>query len=260
MIDPGEHAYGPRVHLHGDAWSLAALARLSSPHVTQTDLLGLLRSLYAGLLGRVMATETATVDVEVETRMAAVHRDRGYWRGTIVDPAVRVVVIDVIRGGIVPAQTCFEELARVMPLEQLRLDHLNLARRSGDSGEVLGADLTGSKVGGSLEGATVLLPDPMGATGSTLIAAMDHLVEEYGRPARFICMPLIATPEFLRAVLDHAGRTAVHTYRVDRGTSSAAVQAEVPGVRWDEERGLDERGYIVPGAGGLGEVLNNSWC
>lgn len=260
MIDPGEHAYGPRVHLHGDAWSLAALARLGSPHVTQTELLALLRSLYAGLLGRVMASEAPTVQVEVETRMAAVHRDRGTWRGAAVDPATKVVVVDVIRGGIVPAQTCFEELARVLPLEQLRLDHLSLSRRSDGDGQVVGADLAGSKVGGGLEGAIVLLPDPMGATGSTVLAATEHLTEAFGRPARFVCMPLIVTPEYLRAVLGHDGRAVVHAYRVDRGTSAPAVQAEVPGVRWDEERGLDERGYIVPGAGGLGEVLNNSWC
>jgi uracil phosphoribosyltransferase len=32
-----------------------------------------------------------------------------------------------------------------------------------------------------------------------------------------------------------------------------------PGERWDEERGLTDLGYIVPGAGGVGELLNNSW-
>jgi uracil phosphoribosyltransferase len=33
----------------------------------------------------------------------------------------------------------------------------------------------------------------------------------------------------------------------------------VPGELWGEERGLDDHHYIVPGAGGLGEVLNNSF-
>ena len=32
------------------------------------------------------------------------------------------------------------------------------------------------------------------------------------------------------------------------------------GTHWERERGLNEQGYIVPGAGGMGEVLNNSWC
>jgi uracil phosphoribosyltransferase len=33
-----------------------------------------------------------------------------------------------------------------------------------------------------------------------------------------------------------------------------------PGVEWERERGLNEQSYIVPGAGGMGEVLNNAWC
>jgi len=36
--------------------------------------------------------------------------------------------------------------------------------------------------------------------------------------------------------------------------------ATIPGERWDEEKGLNERHYIVPGAGGLGEIINNSFA
>jgi uracil phosphoribosyltransferase len=32
-----------------------------------------------------------------------------------------------------------------------------------------------------------------------------------------------------------------------------------PGTHWDEERGLNDIQYIVPGAGGVGEILNNAW-
>ena len=39
----------------------------------------------------------------------------------------------------------------------------------------------------------------------------------------------------------------------------AKVLSTVPGTHWDEERGLDEHQYIVPGAGGVGEILNNAW-
>jgi uracil phosphoribosyltransferase len=35
---------------------------------------------------------------------------------------------------------------------------------------------------------------------------------------------------------------------------------EVPGKRWTEEKGLNDHQYIVPGAGGLGEILNNAYC
>lgn len=257
---PREHAYGERVHLHGDAWSLASLARVSSPEISQTELYGVVRSLYAGLLARVMAQESPTIETEVSTRMAAVHGEKGAWQGTVVDPGQNVVVVDIVRGGMVPAQTCFEELARVLPIERLRLDHLIMSRRSDEAGRVVGADLSGSKVGGGIEGALVLVPDPMGATGTTLVTAIEHLIEAHGKPAAFVCMPLISTPEFIRTVTTQVPSAVVHTYRVDRGSSSSEVQAQVPGTRWDEESGLDEHGYIVPGAGGLGEVLNNSWC
>ena len=33
----------------------------------------------------------------------------------------------------------------------------------------------------------------------------------------------------------------------------------VPGTHWDRESGLDARQYIVPGGGGFGELMNNSW-
>ena len=52
----------------------------------------------------------------------------------------------------------------------------------------------------------------------------------------------------------------VYTLRLDRGLSAQDVLDEHPGVRWEDERGLNDLSYIVPGAGGLGEVLNNSWC
>ena len=51
----------------------------------------------------------------------------------------------------------------------------------------------------------------------------------------------------------------VYALRLDRGLSAPDVLETVPGVRWDEERGLDDRQYIVPGGGGFGEVLNNAF-
>ena len=51
----------------------------------------------------------------------------------------------------------------------------------------------------------------------------------------------------------------IYALRLDRGLSPADVLATVPGTRWDEERGLNDHQYIVPGAGGVGEILNNAW-
>ena len=29
--------------------------------------------------------------------------------------------------------------------------------------------------------------------------------------------------------------------------------------RWEKERGLDDKQYIVPGGGGFGEIMNNAY-
>ena len=44
-----------------------------------------------------------------------------------------------------------------------------------------------------------------------------------------------------------------------RSLSPPDVLACVPGERWAEEVGLNDHHYIVPGAGGLGEIMNNSF-
>ena len=40
-----------------------------------------------------------------------------------------------------------------------------MQRVAGEDGRVDRVELTGSKVGGSMEGSTLVIPDPMGATG-----------------------------------------------------------------------------------------------
>jgi len=255
-----EHHYGPRVHILKDAWLLTAMARIGSPEVSHPELLSLLRTVYHSLTLAACGRELPVVGAEIPTRMSAAHPGEGVYRGKVLDPTARVVVCDVIRGGIVPSQVCFELLAEVLPFESTRLDHLNMARASDENGRVTGVNLSGSKVGGSVEGHTLIIPDPMGATGSTIVKTVDHYLESYGRPAKIITMPMIATPEFLRTVLDRFDNLHVYTIRIDRGLSDPDVLATVPGTHWDRERGLDEHSYIVPGAGGIGEVLNNSWC
>ena len=253
------HAYGPRVHLAGGSFVSTALARASTEEISRTDLLALVRSVYEVLLASAL-DDFPQSRSEVATRMAAKHPTEGVWRGDAAEDAGLVVICDVIRAGILPAQLCFERLSQLLPNADVRLDHLNIARVADESGRATGADLSGSKVGGTGDGAVLLLPDPMGATGATTICALEHYFEHYGRPAQISVMPMICTPEFLRAVLDFDESITIHAGRLDRGLSAADVLECTPGERWDEERGLDDTNYIVPGAGGVGEVLNNSWC
>ena len=254
------HGYGPKVHILDNVYLLTALARLSGTEVRHPEMTSIVRDVYKALMVTVAGQEFPRVEGQAPTRMSQDHPEAGVYRGEVLDPQTRVVIVDVVRAGILPSQTCFEMLCSVLPDENVRLDHLTMARVSNAAGEVTGVDLSGSKIGGTVEGSILLLPDPMGATGSTTVRAVDHSLEHHGRPARIVAMPMMATPEYLTAVLGAFDDVVVYTARLDRGLSPADVLAAMPGERWSEERGLNERGYIVPGAGGMGEVLNNSWC
>lgn len=135
-----------------------------------------------------------------------------------------------------------------------------MSRATDVDGHVTGATWHDAKIGREVGGRLVLFPDPMGATGTSLTSALNHYNTRLeGTPGRCIAMPLIVTPEYLRNVLRAHPTTLVYALRVDRGLSADDVLATVPGTRWDDERGLDNHQYIVPGAGGVGEILNNAW-
>ena len=259
---PGEraHGYGPRVHLHEDPWMLGLLAKLSAQETVAPVLQMLVRESYTLLFGRAAERCLRPSEARLPTRMSATHPEDGYFEGQVPDPTQNVVVVDVIRAGIVPGQTIYELLSLVLPTGQLRLDHVNMARREGADGHVEGVDLSGSKVGGTIDGSTLIVPDPMGATGSTVVTLLEHYSRNHGTPERVVLLPLVATPEYLRAVLALGDQVEVHVGRLDRGLSPKDVLESPPGARWAEERGLDDHDYVVPGCGGMGEVLNNSWC
>ena len=255
-----QHHYGDRIHILENPLLSTALKRFSDPSTDPAGMLELLRTTYQYLAIDACGREFGTVETQTPTRMAETHREAGLLKAEVLNPETNVVVVDIVRAGIVPSQVCFELLCSVLPAHQVRLDHLTLARTSDEQGRVTGVDLSGSKIGGSVEGAVLIMPDPMGATGSTTLRVLEHYQEQFGCPAKVILMPLICTPEYLRAVTQNHGHTVVYSTRLDRGLSPAHVQASVPGTHWEQERGLDETSYIVPGAGGVGELLNNSWC
>ena len=255
-----QHAYGENVHIQDDALTSTLLARLSCADTPHPEVMAILRAAYQHLGAEAFGMTLPTVQSERPTRMAASQPDAGVLRGEQLDPSQQVVVLDIMRGGIVPAQTLFELLTLVLPLDCLRLDHLDMARVADSAGRMSGVDLRAAKVGGTLDGVTLVIPDPMGATGGTLRTAVNWLVDNHGTPSQILAIPLIATPEFLASARDLKQEVKVFAGRVDRGLSPEHVLLEVPGTLWAQERGLTEAGYIVPGAGGLGEVINNSWC
>ena len=89
---------------------------------------------------------------------------------------------------------------------------------------------------GSLEGKTLLLVDPMLATGSSLILAYEALIQRGGEPAHTHFASVIASEQGVDYVLQHPSEQKCTLWW-------AAV---------DEE--LTSRSYIVPGLGDAGDL------
>jgi uracil phosphoribosyltransferase len=159
-----------------------------------------------------------------------------------------------------PSQVVYDLLNEVLDPEVVRQDHLFMSRTTDADGRVTGASWHDAKIGRDVDGRIILFPDPMGATGSSLISALSHYKTKLeGKPGKCITMHLIVTPEYIKNVLAAHADAIIYALRLDRGLSTPEVLATVPGTRWDDEHGLDEKQYIVPGAGGVGEILNNAW-
>lgn len=249
------HHYGKNVHILSSPLMLSLLAKLGNPNTHQPQINELMQMLYSHLVDVVIDTVFPRKNVDAETRMKA------FYRGEIVDPQIPCVSVDLARAGTYPSHLCYNKLNYLMNPELVRQDHFYVARTTDESGKVNGVTVSGSKIGGGVDGAIVLFPDPMGATGGTIVHAYDHFVNHVGgKPRAVVAMHLMVTPEYLKKVTQACPDLHIFALRLDRGLSSEKVLESVPGKFWNEEKGLNENQYIVPGAGGVGEILNNSYC
>ncbi|MEM7167003.1 MAG: uracil phosphoribosyltransferase [Planctomycetota bacterium] len=253
-----EHHYGDQVHILSNPYLLTELAALCSPEVGQPRFNDLIEVCYRGLLERVVCAEFPHKEVEIPTRMLQFH-EAGIYRGVVIDPATPVATVNIARAGTLPSHICYHQLNHLLNPSGVRQDHVIMERTTDASGRVTGAGMHGSKIGGDIEGRILLFPDPMAATGSSLSRVIDFYKQHVdGVPAKIIALHLIVTPDYLRTVLSAHPEVYVYALRLDRGTSPAHVFDTVPGTHWEEESGLNERQYIVPGGGGFGEILNNA--
>jgi len=253
------HAYGEGVHLLADPVLLSQLARLCRPEVVQPEITTLVRDIYHSLVRMVVANELPRQRAEVKTRMYE-STERAVWSGDLLDESVRAVTVNIARAGSLPSQVVFETLVHLLRPAQVRQDHVYMARVTDDHGVVTGVSLSGSKIGGDVADAFVLLPDPMGATGGSLSKTIAlYKADPRAAPRRIISLHLIITPEFIRRMRQDHPDVVIYAVRLDRGMSSTAVLQSPLGAQPEAESGLNEIQYIVPGAGGVGEILNNSF-
>jgi len=254
-----EHDYGDRVHLLSMPFAMSVLERLCSPETKQPTVNHLVGTLYDLLLASVASTVLAKEHVESPTRMSE-FTPKGVYTGERIARSQRVVVVDVARAGIIPSHRFYEGLHHIVEADALRQDHVVASRLTDSTGRVTGVTLDGSKIGGPIDGATVIFPDPMGATGSSIAGVIDHYSAELGgTPRAMVAAHLIVTPEYLQRMTSAFPNLHIFAIRLDRGLSSEEVLNSKPGTLWSQEVGLTDNQYIVPGAGGVGEVLNNAW-
>ena len=253
-----EHEYGEGVHILSEPYSMSLLSEMCQPSTTQPRFNDLLDTVYRILLQRMLAQELPRVVIECDTNMKQ-YSPLGVFRGQVIDRSSRAVTVNVARAGTIPSHICQQLLHQVLDPEGVRQDHVVMERTVDEKGAVTGAELYGSKIGGDVEGRFLFFPDPMGATGSSLLRVIHHYREQVeGTPAAIITAHLIVTPEYIRHMKSQLPGIKIWTLRLDRGASPAEVLGMIPG-RDSRESGLNEVDYIVPGAGGVGEIINNSW-
>lgn len=253
------HRYGNFFHLLDDPMHMGLLSRFCQNSTVQPEANRLMSTLYRFLCNQAINQIFLRQPQVLKTRMQE-HTPLAEMEAEGFDPQLRAVVVDIMRAGILPSQICFESLHDALPPEQIRQDHILMNRETNEKGEVIGVRISGHKIGGSIADSYVFIPDPMGATGGSLCNVIELLKKRESKsPRLFVGLHLIVTPEFLRAAKKYESELKIFALRLDRGLSSEAVLKTLPGERWNEERGLNDHQYIVPGAGGIGEILNNSF-
>jgi uracil phosphoribosyltransferase len=254
-----EHRYGPNVHILADPFLLSQLARLCARETQQPAINQLVASTYADLVKTVLNVEFPRKQVSIPTRMIASH-PRGIFHGQVLDPQVRAVTVNIARAGTLPSQVTYDLLNVLLDPRLVRQDHLIMSRMIDAAQHVVGSSIGGAKIGGDVDDAFVLFPDPMGATGASLSTAISTYKERVqGQARRYVCIHLVVTPEYVRRMQTDHPDAVIYAVRLDRGLSPPEVFDTVPGTLWQLERGLDDNQYIVPGGGGFGEIMNNAY-
>ncbi|MDD7465445.1 MAG: uracil phosphoribosyltransferase [Actinomycetaceae bacterium] len=162
--------------------------------------------------------ELATVAKDINTPVESM-------TGSVV-ASPRPMVVPIIRAGL----GMLEGMSKLMPFAEIGF--LGMKRDE----ETLEVVTYANRLPDDLSGRQCFILDPMLATGHTLVASVDYLLERGARDVTAIC--ILAAPEGLETLEKHIG---------DRANVKVVVAAV------DDH--LNEHGYIVPGLGDAGDRL-----
>lgn len=139
----------------------------------------------------------------------------------------RPVVVPILRAGL----GMLEGMMRVIPSAEVGF--LGMVRDE----KTLQASTYANRLPEDLSGRQCYVLDPMLATGGTLVAAMNYLIERGAKDITAIC--LLAAPEGIKTV--------------ERAFANSDFPITIVTGALDEK--LNEHGYIVPGLGDAGDRL-----
>ena len=154
-------------------------------------------------------------EVEVETPLETT-------TGQIID-GKKLALVSILRAG----NGLLDGMLSIVP--GARVDHIGLYRDP----KTLQAVEYYFKMPSHMEERDVIVVDPMLATGNSAVAALDKIRALNPRSIKFMC--LLTCPE---------GIATLHKAHPDVPIFTAAI-----------DRGLNEKGYIVPGLGDAGDRI-----
>ena len=179
-------------------------------------------------LGRIAGYEI--IDGRMETEYVSIQTPLEETMGERVKGLDDVVIINVLRA----ATPFVEGLLKAFPYARqgvISASRDEEAGRTEDGTFPITVDYV--KLPESREEDTVIVADPMLATGSTLCTVLEHVTENAPDPENLFVLSAVSAPEGLIRVGD------------------AYPEADLLTVAIDDH--LDERGFIVPGLGDAGD-------
>jgi uracil phosphoribosyltransferase len=182
---------------------------------TSTGLFRMLLQEVSMLLAYEVTRDFPLSEIEIETPLEPM-------RTKILD-GKKIVFISILRAG----NGILDGMLRILP--SARVGHVGLYRDP----KTLTAFEYYFKVPASMEDRDAVIVDPMLATGHSAIAAVDRVKDTRPRSLKFVC--LLAAPEGIEAFHDRHPEVPIYTAARDRG--------------------LDAKGYILPGLGDAGDRL-----
>ena len=171
------------------------------------------------LLAYEATSGVATVQVNIETPVASTKGEK------LATP--RPVVVPILRAGL----GMLGGMTRLIPTAEVGF--LGMVRDE----KTLQASTYANRLPEDLSGRQCYILDPMLATGGTLVAAINFLLERGAKDVTAIC--LLAAPEGIQTV--------------ERAFANSSTPITIVTGALDEK--LNELGYIVPGLGDAGDRL-----